>query len=498
MSVVANRVRRGRYLDSVALMRIARSVAAIPGIQAAALMIGTPANKAVLERSGLLGASADDVVANDLVIAIRGVDEPSVAQALDRAEALLDQPLPPADTRALAHAQRFNSALERIDGANLALISIPGAFAAREAHRALDAGLNVVLFSDNVPLGDEIALKRHARDRGLLMMGPDCGTCLIQGVPIAFANAVPRGGVGIVSASGTGLQEVASLIARAGGGIAHGIGVGGRDLSAEVEGLSTLMAIDALEREPQVERIALISKPPSAAVAERVLARIHASNKPFVVCFLGSRERALPANAASVGTLRAVAERCLGHSIAADWLSATLRGRASARGRIRGLFCGGTLCAEAQVIALEAGLEISSNVPVPGARAYAGDRPAEHVMLDLGDDEYTRGQPHPMIEPEVRSDLIERALSDPHVAVLLLDVVIGYGAHDDPAGVAAQAIARSPRRNAQIIASVTGTEQDRQCYSAQRRTLERAGAIVAPSNAHAAELAARLVTMRSA
>jgi succinyl-CoA synthetase alpha subunit len=326
------------------------------------------------------------------------------------------------------------------------------------------------------------------------MMGPDCGTCLIGGMPIAFANAVPHGSIGIVSASGTGLQEVSTLIARSGGGVAHGIGVGGRDLSARVAGMSTLLAIDALERDPLVERIALISKPPAAAVVDSVLARVRASSKSFVICFMGSAAIAVPANAVFARTLREAAERCLDHSIEPGWLSAAIEGRRTRKGTIRGLFCGGTLCAEAQAIALDAGLAVRSNAPVPRARRQTEPAPAEHLMLDLGDDDYTRGRPHPMIEPEARTDLIMQALADRQVAVLLLDVVIGYGAHADPAGVVADALARSERNAVQVIASVTGTEQDPQCYSAQRRTLERAGVTVAPSNAHAAELAARLVT----
>jgi succinyl-CoA synthetase alpha subunit len=493
MSMLANRVRRGFYLDSVALMRISRGIAAMEAVEAAALMIGTTANKALLEHSGLLDREAERAQASDLVIAIRATDASALARALAQAEALLDQPRAAGERHPVSSTRRLGTACRQLDGANLALVSIPGEFAAREARLALMAGLNVVLFSDNVAIEDEIALKRLARERGLLMMGPDCGTCLIGGVPIAFANAVPRGRIGIVSASGTGLQEVSTLIARGGGGVAHGIGVGGRDLSTEVAGLSTLMAIDALEDDPLVERIALISKPPAAAVINRVLGRIGASRKSYVVCFMGSGALAMPPNAVQARSLRAAAEHCLEHPFDADWLDAALRGRSSTRGGIRGLFCGGTLCAEAQAIALEAGLTVASNAPVPGARRASAASPCEHLMLDLGDDDYTRGRPHPMIEPEARSDLIAQALTDPTVAVLLLDVVIGYGAHTDPAAVVADALRRCERRNVQVLASVTGTEQDPQRYSAQCRILERAGVTVAPSNAHAAELAIRLV-----
>jgi FdrA protein len=260
--------------------------------------------------------------------------------------------------------------------------------------------------------------------------------------------------------------------------------------------LSTLAAIDALERDPMVQRIALISKPPAAAVVDRVLARVRESSKSFVICFLGSEAITVPANAVLARTLRAAAEHCLGRAIDGDGPGSVSLARR--RGKVRGLFCGGTLCAEAQVVALAAGLTVASNAPVPGVRSVHDRSFHEHVMLDLGDDDYTRGRPHPMIEPAARSAQIVAALADPEVAVVLLDVVIGYGSHSDPAGVIADALARCPGHEAHVVASVTGTEQDPQCYSAQCRTLERAGVTVAPSNAHAAELAVRLTASRAA
>jgi len=498
MSVLVNRVRRGFYLDSVALMRVSRALTAMAGIEAAALMIGSPSNKEILAASGLLGESGKDAVANDLILAVRAADDAAAQAALAEAEQRLTGPAgaAPAGT-GLARVKRLESAQARLDGVNLALVSVPGEFAAAQGRRALLAGMNVVMFSDNVAVEDEVALKQLARSRGLLMMGPDCGTCFLNGVPVAFANAVPRGGIGVVSASGTGLQEVATLIARCGQGLAHGIGVGGRDLSEAVGGITTLMAIDALDADPAVERIVLVSKPPARAVTERIAQRIAASAKPFTVCFLGCRDLALPANATLVPSLRAAAEHCLGGALLdAGYVERTAAQQPSRRGgRIAGLYCGGTLCAEAQDILLAAGLAVASNAPVPGARP-AANSPECHVLLDLGDDEYTRGRPHPMIEPEVRTPALEAALQQDDADVVLLDVVLGYGAHEDPAGVVAQTLAARPARHVTVIASVTGTDGDPQRYTSQVRTLERAGVLVAPSNAHAAELAARLVAGR--
>ncbi len=282
-----NEVREGFYLDSVALMRLARQLEALDGVQTAALMIGTPANLEILQDAGLLGEAGRKATPGDLVIAIRAAGEAALAAALAQAKTLLERPARGGRGGTAWRPKMLRSALEALPGANLALISVPGGFAAAEARSALRAGLHVLLFSDNVSLEDEIALKQEAGELGLLMMGPDCGTALINGIPLAFANAVPRGPIGIVSASGTGLQEVSSLIARAGGGVSHGIGTGSRDLLEAVGGATTLQAIEALQADPATRHIVLLSKPPAPPVAAAVLERVAKSEKPFTICFLG-------------------------------------------------------------------------------------------------------------------------------------------------------------------------------------------------------------------
>jgi FdrA protein len=458
--MIVNRVERGRYLDSVTLMRVSRRLEALAGVEGAALMIGSPSNKALLRGAELLAAEGEQATPNDLVIAIRARDERSATQALEEAGKLLSQTAAPSSD-SLLRARSLGGALELLPQANLALISVPGEFAAYEARKALARGLHVLLFSDNVPLDEELALKRFAREMSLLLMGPDCGTALIAGTPLAFANAVPRGDIGIVSASGTGLQEVSTLIARMGGGISHGIGVGGRDLDARVGALSTLVALDALEEDRATAKIVLISKPPAREVAQRVLERIKNSSKPCVVCFLGLEEAAI------APTLRDAAERAMGKRI--EPLPHVPLKRSA--GRTAGLYCGGTLCAEAELIFQR--------------RSLKG-----HVFVDLGGDQYTRGRPHPMIEPEIRNDHVARALADPAVGVVLVDVVLGYGAHENPAAVLSRVLTGEKT----VIASVTGTDQDPQVWSRQVALLKEAGVIVAASNAHAAELAASLVS----
>jgi FdrA protein len=452
--VLVNRVERGRYLDSVALMRVSRELEALAGVEAAALMIGSPSNKALLRSARLLSPDGEAATSNDLVIAVRGAQ---AREALARALELLSHKREPVGP-ALSSARSLAGALEALPRANLALISTPGEFAAYEARRALERGLHVLLFSDNVSLDDEAALKRLARDKGLLLMGPDCGTAIIAGTPLAFANALPRGDVGIVSASGTGLQEVASLVARMGGGISHGIGVGGRDLDARVGALGTLAALDALEADPGTAKIVLISKPPAREVAERVLQKVKQSAKPCVVCFLGLDEPGIAT------TLTDAAERVMGGNLKRETFPMDKK-----PGRVRGLYCGGTLCAEAELVFRKKGL-------------------TGHEFLDLGAEHYTRARPHPMIEPELRNEHVARALADPAVGVILVDLVLGYGAHPNPAGV----LLKNDVLKKTLVASVTGTEQDPQRRSRQVALLREAGVLVAASNAHAAELAAAL------
>jgi FdrA protein len=493
MSVIVNEVRRATYLDSIVLMRLSREIAALPGVEEAGLITGTPANKEILREAGILAAPGEAAEAGDLILALRARDAAAADAALAQARRLIDTPRQ-AGAAAMANAPRtLRAALRELPDANLALVSVPGDFAIAEARRALDLGLHAMIFSDNVPLADEAALKREARARGLMVMGPDCGTAIIAGVPLAFANVVPRGDIGIIGASGTGIQEISCLIARAGRGVSHAIGTGGRDLKAEVGAITTLMAIDALEADAGTKHIVLVSKPPAAEVARRVLDRIAQSSKPFTVCFIGATGLALPENARAAATLKAAAELALGRSLA---------GRASPlpaprpRGPyVRGLFAGGTLCSEAQIVFAAAGLPVSSNVPVPGAAALDG-APAGHAMIDLGDDQFTRGRPHPMIEPAVRDAPLAAAFADPAVGVVLTDVVLGHGAHPDPAGHLAQALG-ARHDGVAVVASVTGTDADPQPRTEQVGKLAAAGVMVAQSNADAAALAIAAVARAS-
>jgi FdrA protein len=488
--VIVNEVRKSFYLDSVALMRFSRTIAGLDGIEEAALMMATPANRRIMTDAGLFDKAGTVAGGGDLVIGIRAKDRESADRALAKSRALLDRPTLGGAKNDAWRPRTLRAAVKLAPGSNLALISVPGDFAVGEARKAIRGGLHVMIFSDNVALAEEADLKQEARKLGRLVMGPDCGTAIINGAPLAFANKVPRGNIGIVGASGTGIQEISSLIGRYGGGVSHAIGVGGRDMKMEIGGISTLMALGVLQSDPGTDHIVLVSKPPPAAVAALVLERIGAIDKPATVCFIGAGELPMPANALQVFSLKDAALTALA-ACGIRGISDCIAGEAAAedawplpcgRRQIRGLFSGGTLCAEAQVILRAAGEAVTSNAPVPGVAPPGG---AGHTLLDLGDDAYTRGKPHPMIDPTVRDAAVIEALGDIDVGVVLADVVIGYGAHRDPAGHLAGVLA-AHRPDTIVIASVTGTEGDPQVRSAQTAKLKAAGVHVAPTNADAA------------
>ena len=352
-----------------------------------------------------------------------------------------------------------------------------------------------MLFSDNVPLDSERALKRRAHSLGLLVMGPDCGTAYIAGTPLAFANVVSRGRVGVIAASGTGLQEVAVLLARAGAGISHGIGVGGRDLSDAIGGVSTLDAIDLLASDAGTDHLILISKPPGPRTARLVFERLAAAGKPCTAVVFGAGEiENPPAGLVLAPTLKDAVEHATGCSIAPEYDFRATAERETQRlepGRhtLRGLFCGGTLATEAHAILASAGLDVAAGTAAP---APPGSN-APHTVIDMGADEFTVGRPHPMIDPALRGEKLREALADPEVAVVLLDIVLGLGAHLDPARPVCDAIRDTRGQGPVVVASVCGTRDDPQDGERQAAMLDAAGVVVAPSNADAATVAAEIV-----
>ncbi len=481
-TVLRARVLPRLYRDSVALMALAASTEKRAGVHRAGAVMATPGNLEILGRSAMLPADLT-AAPDDLLLVVRADDEEVAADALAAAEAgLTAAEGAGGGPRAEQAPQSVAEGLASAEGVTLATISTPGEYAAVVAEQALRRGLHVFCFSDNVPVEDEVRLKRLAVDRGLLLMGPDCGTAVLDGVPLGFANVVRPGAVGIVAASGTGAQEVSCLLDSAGAGVSQLVGVGGHDLGAEVGGLMTHLALDLLAADEATQVVVVVSKPPAAAVAERLLDRLAGLGKPAVACLLGqpdSDDGPVPVR----GTLEggAIAAAALaGHPLTiAD--HPVPRDAAPVRGGVVGLYTGGTLAAEAAVVLGRAGVEAE--------------------ILDLGDDEYTRGRPHPMIDPSGRATWVAEAGARADVGVLLVDLVLGHGAAADPATPLAEAVrtaraaAAADGRELLVVGAVCGTAGDPQDIAHQRAVLRDAGVVLHPSHAAAVRhVAARVTT----
>jgi succinyl-CoA synthetase alpha subunit len=507
MTVKQVRVIKDSYYDSVFLMQVSRQAKAVPGVQETNVLLGTQANLQLLDRLGYPVMGALGITSHDLMIAIQADDAGVAERGIAAVRQLLHQ-TSGATLSSSYQPSSLETAVKLLPGANLALISLPGSFAAAEAARALELGLHVMLFSDNVSLADEIRLKQRAAKLGLLVMGPDCGTALINGKPLGFANVVRRGRIGIVGASGTGIQEVSCCIDRLGEGISQALGTGGRDLQEAVGGSTMLAGIEALSQDPETAVLVVVSKPPAPAVAKRVVAALRSLAKPCVAHFVGQEAGKTEAHLLYAGNLKEAAAMAVALAQQHSYQSprpkreeliqiATVEANQLAPGQkyLRGLYTGGTLADEAWFHLHRLG-EIHANLPVPAELVIEDlNRLQGHSILDLGDDRFTVGRPHPMIDPAPRNERIVLEGSDPQVAVLLLDCVLGYGAHPDPAGAMAPSIAEAKTRARQegrtllVVASVTGTEQDPQGYARQCAQLRATGCRVMDSNYEAVLLA---------
>jgi len=500
------------YRDSVALMNISASLAKLDGIAQAAMVMATQANLDLLKEANLLDRPMT-AQPNDLLIAIEAEDD----DALNVAFAAADEKLQGSNAKPGVgdikdlEARSIQMALEATPQANLALISCPGDYAAAEAMKALRLGLDVMVFSDNVALEDENALKTYADKQNLLVMGPDCGSAIINGLPLGFANVVRTGDIGVVAASGTGLQQITCLVEREGCGVSHALGTGGRDLNAKVGGLSMLAGLKALAADDKTKIIVLVSKPPSPDIAKKVLKTAAELAKPVVVNFLGAENKtSISANLHTADTLEdaamtaAALSKGKAPSIAitdADIeFQSEIAAMAEGQKYLRGLYSGGTFCYEAQLILQDMIGPIYSSTPVN--KKYALNdawKSLEHTVIDLGDDIFTRGRPHPMIDHRLRNERIINEATDAKTAVILLDVVLGFGAHMDPAGEMAPALEKAQEvaadhgRHLSFIGFICGTQGDPQGFDAQEEALIKAGMILAPSNAAAVRMAGRII-----
>jgi FdrA protein len=486
-------LRRGSYRDSVTLMQMSEAVAQGGGVDAAIVAMATPLNIELYERLGFDPADVADATANDLLVAIRAADDAALNAAIAQLDALLVARTAP-DTKGFGAPpppRTLASALRT--GGSLALISVPGEHAFVEAMDAVNAGVSVMLFSDNVSVSQEIALKETAASTGSLVMGPDCGTAVVGGLGLGFANSLRPGPVGIVAASGTGAQQVSCLLDAADVGVTAVLGVGGRDLSAAVGGRSTLAAMQLLDRDPATELVVVLSKPPDPMVAEQVRVAAAALDTPSLVAFVGRGQADLTATTAKV-----LAALGIEPVAPAEWPAPYER--LPRPGSLRGLFSGGTLCDESMAIAADKLGPIASNTPLDPQWTLDADlRAPGHLMIDFGDDKLTTGRPHPMIDLALRLDRIAEEAADPACAVLLLDVVLGYGSHADPAGPLAPAIAQARERAAAdgrdlaVVISLVGSRGDPQGRDSTAGALVAAGASVHLSNAAATRAAVALI-----
>ncbi len=514
---VKSLIKASEYHDSVSLMLVAKELVKFPGVVDASVMMGTESNKSLLEQSGLLTAEGKAASPNDLIIAVKTEGNPD--EALAHAETILNKKAEAGEMSEF-RPKTVRSAKKAHPDANVAIISIAGRYAAEEAWECLFQGMHVLLFSDNVSKEDELALKKYGRDHGLLVMGPGAGTAILNGVALAFANVIPAGPVGIVSAAGTGLQETSTLLAKNGVGITQGIGTGGGDVKKEIGGIMYIEGLKALQADPATKVILMVSKLPDVEVEEVLLEQVKASQKPTVICLLGGKARSskLPENAIVVSTLEeagltaaklagakigdihaTIAEEAVETEKQAKELKKLLK---PGQKHLRGLFSGGTLCYESQVIWRDNfEMEVYSNAPLDKHfKMKDATRSEGDCVIDLGEEEFTVGRPHPMIDNDLRIRRILQEAADPSVAVIMLDVVIGYGAHPDPAAelgeaiLKARAAAKKENREVLFVASVTGTEEDPQSLSRTTEMLQSAGVHVLKSNAMASRLAGYLIS----
>lgn len=493
-------IKKNTYFDSVSLMALSTRANDIEGIKQVNIAMGTTMNKDVLKNVGLYTEEVEDAGKGDLMIVVEGEEGYDLDELVKKVEEAM---IRKADNKGSVDIvySGVEAAVEDNEGSNVAVVSVPGAYASRVARKALRQGLHVMMFSDNVSLEEEISLKKEAHEKGLLMMGPDCGTAIINGKGLCFANGVRKGKIGIVAASGTGAQEVSVRIHDFGGGVSQLIGTGGRDLSAEVGGIMMLDGMRALANDDETEIIVLVSKPPAKEVAEKIYKEVKNTPKPVVICFIGGNKEEIEASGAYYGKttkqaalqaviLSGVPEETINkHSLNLPLIEEIKAKLNPQQKYIRGLFCGGTICEEVASLVREKYPNVYSNISKnPAYKLENINESKEHTFIDFGDDQFTQGRPHPMIDPSLRLERIVKEAKDPEVGVIAIDLILGYGAHEDPVGVTlpaikeVKAIAEKEGRHIEILAFVLGTELDPQNFELQVKKLMDEGVTISSSS----------------
>ncbi|MEG9545779.1 acyl-CoA synthetase FdrA [Mannheimia sp. HC-2023] len=494
-------VKKGSYHDSVVLMLLTNAISGLDGVKKVSVMMATPANKDIFAQSGLDTPELLDATANDMVVVADIEQEDVINVVMEKVEAFLKQKSQASSAQTGTEVVKsWDKATAKLPDANLAVISIPGAYAALEANRALDEGLNVFMFSDNVSVEDEKALKEKAHSKGLVVMGADCGTGIIQGVPVAFTNSVTPGFIGIIGASGTGIQELTTIIDRLGEGVENAIGTGGRDLYEDIGGITMLDTIEAMEQNDKVKVLIVISKPPAKAVREKISARLSRYTKPVITLFLGEKPEFHEENFYHAYTLDEAARLAVAlvrnepiPTVAKNPLNSTACGKT-----LKAYYSGGTLAGEAAMLLKDA-LKIEGSGAKADGFMFKQDG---HIVVDLGDDVYTQGKPHPMIDPAKRIESMREAVDDATTGVILFDIVLGYGSHEDMATALIPTIeelqqkAKAQNRDVAFVATVCGTRSDYQGYDETVRKLKDAGVEVCETNKIAVEKSLALLGLQ--
>lgn len=513
--MIHNIIKKNSYFDSVTLMLFSSKLNDVEGVTQAAVMMGTDHNKALMISSGVLEeAQQENITANDLVIGIVAQSQDAVDAAIAVLDAQFDNKKDNSAQNGNKRVKHLDAAVKELPDLNLSVISLPGRYAKSEALRCLNKDIHVMLFSDNISVEEENELKELAIEKGLLMMGPDCGTAIINGVALGFANKVRRGNIGLTAASGTGLQEVTVIIDKLGGGISQALGTGGRDLKEAIGGKMMLLTLEALAHDDQTDVIGIISKPPSPQVMEKIVAAAATIEKPIVACFLGGDLAVFEGtNITGVSTLEEAAHALVKVSqketyqglvnspLAFDTTPLLEALKPSEGTFIRALYTGGTLAYESLLILSDHLDAVYSNIAVDPTFALNDPETSQgHTVLDMGEDYFTNGKPHPMIDPEGRAKRIVEEAQDPATSVVLLDCVLGYGSHDNPAASIVKAVntVKTTRQDIVFVASVTGTESDPQNLNQTETVLKEAGVVVLPTNAQAATFALEVLKKRGA
>lgn len=492
-------IKENLYKDSVTLMLLTNKIAEVEGVNKVSIMMGTPANKDIFKSSGLKTPELEEATSNDMAIVLDTDDEQVVDQVLEEIEEFFKVQAKEDKGSEKKPAKSWESALKELEDANLAVISVPGTYAASVAQRALEEGLHAFIFSDNVSLEDEIKLKEKAKEKGLLCMGPDCGTGIINSVPIAFTNNISPGKIGIVGASGTGIQEVTTIIDKLGQGVTNAIGTGGRDLTQDVGGTTMLSSLKTLAEDSDTGVITVISKPPAKEVREKIMNYLRSIDKPIVTIFLGEKPAYHEKDLYHAYTLEEAAEisvKLLNGEDVGYFQGDSAKALDVEDGlSIKGYYSGGTLAGEAAMLikdALHEGEEFKDE------EGYMLKKDGFEI-IDLGDDKYTQGRPHPMIDPTARKDYMKKAMEDESTRVILFDIVLGYGSHENMAGELSKAIvdiqeqAKEKNREIHFVTTICGTDKDPQDYEKQKKIMEDIGVVVCDTNNKAVEKALALI-----